>query len=79
MCRQERESIHHGVVADDSFALIGARLGRSASVICREVARNRVMVAGRAIGCGGLRSGPMRAGRGRRCAGWRPIGACMMR
>jgi transposase, IS30 family len=40
LCLEERESIFRGVVADDAFALIGARLGRRASVISREVARN---------------------------------------
>ena len=37
---QEREEISRGVAAGDSYRLTGARIGRSASTVSREVARN---------------------------------------
>jgi len=40
LCVQERESILRGLAQNDSFRLIAERLGRSASTVSREVARN---------------------------------------
>ena len=45
----EREEISRGLAAGHSYRHIGARLGRSASTICREVSRNGGRVQYRAV------------------------------
>jgi IS30 family transposase len=45
----EREEISRGLAAGDSYRLIGRRLGRSASTISREVARNKGIRRYRAV------------------------------
>ena len=40
LCQEEREEIFAGVAAGWTCRAIGARLGRDASVVSREVARN---------------------------------------
>ena len=45
----EREEISRGLVAGDSYRLIGRRLGRSTSTISREVAKNKGIRRYRAV------------------------------
>jgi IS30 family transposase len=45
----DREEISRGVAADESYRSIGRRIGRPASTVSREVARNRGIVKYRAV------------------------------